>query len=753
MAYQGGPFLEVLSNAGTNPLANTRISNKTSITRVFDKTVKSYVVQVDGSMQNRFSLPAQENKGMGLIQRFLCFQVYAAAGASLYFEFAVLDAKGAKRRLLFSTAFAKLHQSPLHTQVPLGDTVVRGVWNNLCFDMVDLFPICAGGLSYQCTDGITVGPAIKIRKIFTLRDDPRLDFPRSLQFMPTIPSVIQMINRMSLGLDPAGAAQAAASASSQGTSNSGYSSSASATSAVPHSGGSSLGIHGHGAAAPVGGGGAAGTATGTGTRKTQAAAGPQLQVESSKVKVHAAAGPTPLPSTTAATSASSAASSSNHHAIGGVSGSQNMQSARTSGGHGHASVGVTRHEPAVDSVTIKPKQSALELLHQKVLYDSRYQTPEPELLDSEEDDEGDEDEEVEDSELEEDEEGHEPEVYNANKYVESSDSEDGMGGRRSHRLRPRSPEDEDGQREEEDHGDHDEDVYRDMDEEGLDDSDNEYEPRQMQVHHVDHGRHDDLEEEHDDLIAAVKDANLGGSRASSAARVHSARGNVGDSMSSQPSHGGYAHHDEEEESYEEEDGFSFAMKQEEHDDDTYGLGLRESSVNESVYREHDEEDDDHPRLPQSARHAVSDHDHHDGEDDEVQHTIHHDDEHQHDHDHGDESGAADAEEPGVSDSFVRTIEDIGSRYDAHDDAVVVQGTIEGHDSLQSEDEHHHEDDSSPALADDTMDDAPTLPPASEPTTEPAAETETGDEEKELIYDAVLQCYYDPKTGQYYDSKP
>eukprot|EP00762_Andalucia_godoyi_P008014 ANDGO_03435.mRNA.1 hypothetical protein len=209
--YQGGPYFEVVSNSGTNPLPNCKFTAKPAPAnqgRSFDKSVKCYVVSIEGAMTNRLVIAAANaNTSLNLIQRYLCFQIFAPLGSPLYFEFG-FTANSNHRRLLFSTAFAKLHASPLHTQVPLGEVVVRNTWNTLCFDMNDLCwlntggsgGLIAGGSVFAGVDSIAIGPSIKLRKVFTLRDDPRLEFPRPLAFLPSVPNVIQLLNRESLGL-------------------------------------------------------------------------------------------------------------------------------------------------------------------------------------------------------------------------------------------------------------------------------------------------------------------------------------------------------------------------------------------------------------------------------------------------------------------------------------------------------------------------------------------------------------------------
>ena len=64
-------------------------------------------------------------------------QVRVPVGKSFGVELGFHDAFGTRRRILLSTAFKEIKQTPLHVRVPL-PVVVRNSWLNICLDLPDL---------------------------------------------------------------------------------------------------------------------------------------------------------------------------------------------------------------------------------------------------------------------------------------------------------------------------------------------------------------------------------------------------------------------------------------------------------------------------------------------------------------------------------------------------------------------------------------------------------------------------------------
>eukprot|EP01028_Stygiella_incarcerata_P007373 TRINITY_DN305_c0_g1_i2.p1 TRINITY_DN305_c0_g1~~TRINITY_DN305_c0_g1_i2.p1 ORF type:complete len:604 (-),score=182.10 TRINITY_DN305_c0_g1_i2:84-1895(-) len=217
MSFQGGEFYEVFSNGGSQPLSSVKLVGPgRTIFRVFDKTCKSFVIQIDGHMKNRLILPKDEKTPLGLIQPYLCVQIHAERPASLYFELTITDHSRSKRRLIMSSAFKEFSVTPLHAQIPL-TSVVRGVWTNLVFNVKDIAETAFKKSKFATLDFLSIGPECKVRKIFTLRErpfdttsperaglgsGPAMEIPRKMDFIAAIPSCTEVLMLEDLHMVP-----------------------------------------------------------------------------------------------------------------------------------------------------------------------------------------------------------------------------------------------------------------------------------------------------------------------------------------------------------------------------------------------------------------------------------------------------------------------------------------------------------------------------------------------------------------------
>ena len=75
--FQGGPTVEVLSASGSNPTSNWKLSGP--VQRVYDKTVRGYIVKCDGRQNVRMQLPKDDRRSLGLVQPFLVLQINVRA--------------------------------------------------------------------------------------------------------------------------------------------------------------------------------------------------------------------------------------------------------------------------------------------------------------------------------------------------------------------------------------------------------------------------------------------------------------------------------------------------------------------------------------------------------------------------------------------------------------------------------------------------------------------------------------------------
>ncbi|GCC21907.1 hypothetical protein chiPu_0000290 [Chiloscyllium punctatum] len=66
--YQGGPFVEIFSSQGKDPVAKWKLCGSPAVQKVFDKEVKSYVYILEGSSQrNKMQLPKDSKQSRKLL--------------------------------------------------------------------------------------------------------------------------------------------------------------------------------------------------------------------------------------------------------------------------------------------------------------------------------------------------------------------------------------------------------------------------------------------------------------------------------------------------------------------------------------------------------------------------------------------------------------------------------------------------------------------------------------------------------------
>ena len=163
--------MEVFSSQGRDPLHNTKVTNKKGVRKIYDKSVRGYVIYSSTSASARLQLPKDDRKALRLSQSFFVIQVFVPVGQAFSIAMNIKDKSGARRRLHFSSAFSDIKATPLHCQIPLM-SLVRGKWLNLVLNISDFVRANFPGEAFHCIDLVEIGGISKIRKIFTLREQP-----------------------------------------------------------------------------------------------------------------------------------------------------------------------------------------------------------------------------------------------------------------------------------------------------------------------------------------------------------------------------------------------------------------------------------------------------------------------------------------------------------------------------------------------------------------------------------------------------
>ena len=153
--------------------------------RVYDKSVKGYVYHLSGGPGHKLALPkdASKDRGLGLTQPFVVFQVFVPEGHHASFEIQFSDDKGTWRRLIMSTSFVEVKPSPLHCQVPLPPSALPPErWTALAVHVPSMARALfsdnnasQGAAGFRAVEHVGVGAHCKLRRIFTLRAAPAGD--------------------------------------------------------------------------------------------------------------------------------------------------------------------------------------------------------------------------------------------------------------------------------------------------------------------------------------------------------------------------------------------------------------------------------------------------------------------------------------------------------------------------------------------------------------------------------------------------
>jgi len=210
-AFHGGPMVEVYTAQGSKPSPLCKIMG--GVKKEFEKSVKGYVMAVEGGRDARLQFPPNDRESLGLLQHYLVLQVYIPVGKGFSIELAVSDLNKTRRRINMSTNNKDVYATPLHVRLPL-DIIRRGEWLNLCFDVRDIFHESFSPVTriadYWCIDTLSVCSSCKLRRVFTVKkvlfdttgDDYGIegetidadDVPRSVEYPAAVEKMNQVIS-------------------------------------------------------------------------------------------------------------------------------------------------------------------------------------------------------------------------------------------------------------------------------------------------------------------------------------------------------------------------------------------------------------------------------------------------------------------------------------------------------------------------------------------------------------------------------
>ncbi|XP_067359790.1 uncharacterized protein C3orf67 homolog isoform X3 [Channa argus] len=210
--YQGGAVVEIFSGQGKDPVAKWKLcGGPSAIRKEFNKEVKGFVYCLEGSSQTvKMQMPENGKMSLGLLQKYLVLQVNIPPCKDFSIELVITDSEHLKRRLHLSTVHKDLSATLLHAKIPFVG-LKRNIWSTLCIDLVSFTAELFKG--FLTLDGITLFATCKVRRIFTMKTEPTgmsaddmflsgaglTDLiPRSCQFPPDVTHVTQLMNMANL---------------------------------------------------------------------------------------------------------------------------------------------------------------------------------------------------------------------------------------------------------------------------------------------------------------------------------------------------------------------------------------------------------------------------------------------------------------------------------------------------------------------------------------------------------------------------
>ncbi|XP_055077719.1 uncharacterized protein C3orf67 homolog [Periophthalmus magnuspinnatus] len=204
--YQGGAVVEIFCAQGKDPVAKWKLSGG-AIHKEYNKEIKGFVYCLEGSSQTvKMQMPKNGKMPLGLLQRFLVFQVNVPPGRDFSIELMVTATDHLKRRLYFSPVHKELSTTLWHAKIPLIGLNYH-IWSTLCIDLVSFTSKLFKDVAFATLDRITVFANCSIRRIFTMKAEPEAGdemflsggglmewIPRSCHFPQDIKHIAQVLN-------------------------------------------------------------------------------------------------------------------------------------------------------------------------------------------------------------------------------------------------------------------------------------------------------------------------------------------------------------------------------------------------------------------------------------------------------------------------------------------------------------------------------------------------------------------------------
>ncbi|KAK7916576.1 hypothetical protein WMY93_012337 [Mugilogobius chulae] len=191
----GGAVVEIFCAQGKDPAAKWKLSGG-AIHKEYNKEIKGFVYCLEGSSQTvKMQIPKNGK---------MSFNVPPSRDFSI--ELTVTDTDHLKRRLYLSTVHKELSTTLWHAKIPLVG-LNYNIWSTLCIDLVSFTRKLFKDVAFVSLDRITLYANCSIRRIFTMKAEPKAGdemflsggglmewIPRSCHFPHDIKHITQVLN-------------------------------------------------------------------------------------------------------------------------------------------------------------------------------------------------------------------------------------------------------------------------------------------------------------------------------------------------------------------------------------------------------------------------------------------------------------------------------------------------------------------------------------------------------------------------------
>eukprot|EP00050_Salpingoeca_kvevrii_P010968 m.11775 g.11775 ORF g.11775 m.11775 type:complete len:748 (+) comp3177_c0_seq2:129-2372(+) len=164
--FQGNLLVPLLTTKGANPLAKWGVSPRAHVSKTYDRATKGFVVPLEAPAS--ICIPATPRASLGIVQPTVLVELLVPDNAKFSIELGVITADNVRRRLCFSTSYRSSRtDTPLHAKISLA-SLPRSEWFILCLGVRDLVAECFS-VEYQTLLSVSLGPGCIVRRVASAR--------------------------------------------------------------------------------------------------------------------------------------------------------------------------------------------------------------------------------------------------------------------------------------------------------------------------------------------------------------------------------------------------------------------------------------------------------------------------------------------------------------------------------------------------------------------------------------------------------